>query len=182
MVAPHRSPFEDADRSAIALAAGLLLLLLGWMGATYARMPISMASHFDLTGSPDGWMRRGPFYLLFATTIVGMNLLFLAVARWAPRLGDAALNIPNKDYWLSSPERRAVAYARMARTLAWASAYMNGVFLYAYAAIVRENLGPAPYLPLRGWDLPILLGGTALFLIAVRIAAKRLFALPYEPV
>jgi XapX domain-containing protein len=73
-----------------------------WAGT---QLPDQVASHFNGSGEPNGWMSRSSnqtFMLIF-----GLGFpLFVVVLCYVTRFLPASLiNLPNKDHWLA-PERR----------------------------------------------------------------------------
>jgi len=86
------------------ILAGMLVLFLVSVAATYSLLPERLATHFGASGRPDGWMPRSHYL----TSIPGVGLLVAAglvalfyVLRFLP---VSLLNIPHRDYWLT-PER-----------------------------------------------------------------------------
>ena len=41
----------------------------------WPRMPERMASHFGISGKPDGWMSRKPFFWVYGVTLVVLGVL-----------------------------------------------------------------------------------------------------------
>src|SRR5215510_11384097 len=85
----------------------LLYLVVAICLATSAqKFPEQVATHFNFSGQPDGWMSR-PAYLLF---IAGLSLglpLFIVGSCYVLRfLPPGAINLPHRKVWLA-PERRA---------------------------------------------------------------------------
>ena len=100
----------------LAMKRGVLLLLLGWaifsayVWQSGAHLPERVATHFGVSGQPNGWMTRAEherFTILAGLAIPGFILGVFALIR---TMGDRGLNIPNKTYWLAA-ERRERTYA-----------------------------------------------------------------------
>lgn len=72
----------------------------------HPQLPARMATHFDLSGTVDGWMSRGSFLWSGAALLAVLDGVFVALLIALPRLPDAAINLPHPDYWLA-PEHRA---------------------------------------------------------------------------
>lgn len=86
----------------IAFAAFLLTLMI-----TMPMLPLRMATHFDIAGRPDGWMSRTQ-HLIFMTGFgIGFPAIILGCCWSARYLPNSAINLPHKDYWLSSERRDA---------------------------------------------------------------------------
>ncbi len=128
----------------------LLLLLAALTAAQIAwylpRLPPRVASHFDGSGTPNGWSTPRTFAVTHAF-VFGVLLVTLGGIPFAlPLFPDSSINLPNKDYWLA-PERRA-------RTMATIGAYVQAIAVGALLlvaiviqATVRANLVGSPRLP-----------------------------------
>jgi len=91
----------------IALAVFLVMCLLciGQAVYYYPMLPESVASHFGISGKPDGWSSKSSFIMVpFIITGV-ITVVFLAVAFGLSKIPVSLINLPNKNYWLS-PERK----------------------------------------------------------------------------
>ena len=79
-------------------------IFAGFVYFTSAQLPDRVATHFNASGIPNGWMTRGThieFTLLMGLVIPAFVLALFSLVRRFPGL----MNIPYKDYWLA-PERR----------------------------------------------------------------------------
>ena len=112
------SPFESMDpmqharrsllSTVLALAAAAVFVIV-----TSAGLPEVVASHFDASGVPNGFMPRPAYVAVTLAIVVGVPLLLMLPLYLASSGSGSRLNLPNKGYWLG-PERRAetVAYLR----------------------------------------------------------------------
>ncbi len=84
--------------------AFLLILCVAFILGTAQNLPPVVASHFDLSGTPDATMPRDQFTNLFLAIMVLtsglMALLPMLIAKLPPKM----INIPNRMYWLA-PDR-----------------------------------------------------------------------------
>jgi hypothetical protein len=87
---------------ALVVLYGILAL---FVGMDYGRLPERVATHFDVSGEPNGWASRQAYAALI---LIGAGFTALvtaggfAVARVLP---DSMINLPNKDYWLGEGRR-----------------------------------------------------------------------------
>ena len=81
-------------------------------------LPDRLASHFNASGMPNGWMTKTQFMCLYAVVLFPA----LAIGFWVPnRIANkpvSKLNLPNKEFWLAS-DRRADTFAFFASFFAW---------------------------------------------------------------
>jgi len=123
----------------------LLLAALVLVPFSSLLMPTTVASHFAIDGTANGFMPRNAYLLLMTGLIVGMPLAMVATVGWQAQHGAGSLKLPNKDYWLA-PERRAdtVTYLRvhMARFGSLLIVFLGAV----HGLVVRANLSHPPRL------------------------------------
>jgi len=93
---------------ALALASAVVFILV-----TSVNLPELVASHFDASGVPNGFMPRSTYLTVTLAIVVGVPLLLMLPLYLASSGSGTRLNLPNKEYWLD-PKRRAetVAYLR----------------------------------------------------------------------
>jgi uncharacterized membrane protein len=138
-------------------------------------LPDRMASHFDASGTPNGWMTKPQFFLVFA--IVFLPALFVEywLHRKIAKSPGGKLNLPNKEFWLA-PERSAKTFAYFESFLAWYGCAFLFVVVSAMSLAMQANLDSSPHLATG----PILyvLGGFALYNVVAIAAMFRRFSNP----
>ena len=74
----------------------LYLIFMGYAIISATQLPDQVASHFNLTGQPDGWMSRSEY--LYVTLIFGSGfVLFMITMSLLSRFGpDWITNIPHR--------------------------------------------------------------------------------------
>ena len=82
----------------------LLILSVAFILGTAQNLPPVVASHFDLSGTPDATMPRDQFTNLFLTIMVLTSSLMALLPMLIAKLPPQMINIPNRMYWLS-PDR-----------------------------------------------------------------------------
>jgi len=115
---------------------------------SYQQLPERMASHFNGSGKADGWSSRTEFLLTWVLVIVIVNVWPLIMGPLIRKLPRSMLNLPNKEFWLATPERARyatdVTVAMMCGTLAGA----NLLLLLAYQHTWEYNVQGA-----SGWNI-----------------------------
>lgn len=110
--------------------------------------PATLATHFDFNGQPNGYMNVR-FYAVFGMVVaVCANALMFFIWRMFRReAGLKWANIPNREFWMQTPDRRKKVSVKLRETLEWTGVFFNGVFCGAHALIYafnfqREFAGP----------------------------------------
>jgi uncharacterized membrane protein len=78
----------------VTLAAGALLL------GTTPQLPDRVATHFDWSGNPNGWMDRETYLVFMLGFSVGLPWITFAIMLFQR-------GVRNRDYWLAPPRRDA---------------------------------------------------------------------------
>ena len=97
------------------LLAASALGCAAYIFMTAAQLPDPLASHFALDGQANNHMPRDAYRNL----MTGLTLLIPAIVVvfqvWLPRAFIRFINVPRRDYWLATPERRAQMIAYLER-------------------------------------------------------------------
>jgi uncharacterized membrane protein len=141
-----------------------LLLLFAAVAAfvwgTSEALPALVASHFDASGSANGFMPRATYRRLMLALLVFVPLLVAFLPTALIGKGGRHVSLPNKDYWLA-PERREETIGFI-RTHGQVFAAAIAVFMgYVHWLVVLANRAHPPVL-----STPAMLGGLAVFLVA----------------
>ena len=138
-------------------------------------LPERLASHFNASGMPNGWMSKTQFLWTYAIVLLSALLIEFWVSRTIAGKTDAQLNLPNKEYWLA-PARRAETFAYFERFCAWYGCGFLFVVVFAMGLAMRANFHSPPVLPTG----PILADvvGFVVFNIVAIITILRRFSLP----
>jgi hypothetical protein len=132
-------------RAPLMLLAILLLGTLGLLAFGGARLPDTVATHFNGAGEPDGWMGlrthliwSSIFGLLFPLFPLGFSALCLRLPRqW--------INLPHRDYWLA-PERQGETSRWMVRHMLWLGCVLASLHLGIQGMLLAANLHAPPRL------------------------------------
>jgi hypothetical protein len=140
-------------------------LLRAWR--TYPLLPARVASHFALSGAPDGWMSKRAFAGFQVGVVLLLGAALSAASTRLERRGDAGLNLPHKDYWLA-PERRAGTMAWLRGFFLWFGAGTYAALFDLFRQTDRVNLGLSPGLEHPGLTLACYVGWAVVLIAAVR--------------
>jgi uncharacterized membrane protein len=144
------------------LAGGFVLFVLGTLG----RLPPVVASHFDGSGSPNGWSSRAGYAGLLLLIGAALPLGIVALVSVLTRQGPDRLNIPARSYW-TRPEHAAEAVARVRAYLWWLGCIMTAIAAAIHWSILAAHAHHPPHLSSRGIILVI---GAAMLGLGVWIA------------
>lgn len=125
------------------------LALWSWSGT---QLPASMATHFNGSGVPNGWMSRSDsqtFMLLFGLVF---PLFFIGLCYATRFLPASLVNLPNRQYWLD-PARKNQTSNYLVRHSLWLACLAVGFIMGIEYSLVQANRQTPPHL-----SLPLLLG------------------------
>ena len=87
-------------KALVFIYAFLSVACVAFVWSAAQNLPPVVASHFDLSGTPDATMPRDQFTKLFLAIMVlipsSMALLPVVISKLPPQM----VNIPNRTYWL----------------------------------------------------------------------------------
>jgi serine/threonine-protein kinase len=152
----------------------LLACLFGWLAFSADQLPERVATHFDGSGRPNGWMNRSTHLRFLATLGTGLPLLIVGVCFVLRFLPNRRVNLPNRDYWLAA-ERRAQTFAFLHRHLLWLACLLVGFVIGLHWAILQANRLPSPRLstPLLLAMTGGLLAGIGVWMVTLLLRFRR---------
>lgn len=156
------------------LMVGYVLVMVVSLGAAYALLPQQVAEHFNAAGQPDAWTTRERFVAVMALVCLGLPLLLIGVF-WGVRfLPSQLINIPHREYWLSSERRGRTHDLLLASGLRFV--VLQGTFFVAVLAlvVVANRAAPVQLSPLVWLALAVCLGLVGVWLWSL----WRAFRLP----
>ena len=156
----------------------LLILLLALAAAHISyfapRLPDTVVSHFDASGTPNGWMPRQAFLLLYGVLVLVLCIPFLLLGPLIKVIPDRLVNLPNKQYWLE-PSRRAETYAYLQQWGYWFCDVLLAFLISTMHLAIRANLQPDHRLSPMLWFFMIGFVCTAIGMtVALFMRFKRL--------
>lgn len=134
------------------LAGGLVVLVLATLGS----LPPVVASHFDSSGTPNGWSTRTGYAALLIVVGALLPLGVVATVGALTRSGPERLNIPSRNFW-RRPEHAAEAVRRVRAYVWWLACVMAGTALAVHSMVRRANALQPPRLSTPA--IVVLLGG-----------------------
>jgi len=121
------------------LVLGLLYLcFFGYLAWSSSHLPDRVATHFDGSGRPDGWMSRTAHLRFMGVFGLAFPLFVPALVFISRFLPDQLYNLPHRDYWLA-PARRAETMAYLFRHALWFSPMALGFAIGIHASIIYAN-------------------------------------------
>ena len=132
-------------------------------------MPERVATHFNGSGEPNGWMSRSAnqmFMLAFGLAFPLFVVLLCYLTRFLP---SGLVNIPRRDYWLA-PERRNETSDYLVRHSLWFACLAVCFVIGIQYSIVQANRLTPPHL-----STPILLSVAGSFLAGTAVWVVVLF-------
>ena len=129
-----------AIRGPLLLTLGISVALILRVALAWSELPENMASHFGAGGRPNDYMPKVPFFWFLAVSAGGSIALVFAAATTLKRLPKRWINIPNREYWLATDERREVAMNRIAAPMAWIGLLTAALLAVAVEFTIRANL------------------------------------------
>lgn len=157
----------------------LLVLLyacfLGYWAWAGTQLPERVATHFNGSGEPNGWMSSSGnqiFILIFGFVFPLFIIGLCFAARFLPAF---LVNIPNRQYWLA-PERKIETLGYFGRHSLWLACLMVGFVIGIQYSIVQANREIPPHLAtsvLLQVMVPFLLGTVIWLVILLRHFRKR---------
>ncbi|MEM8610294.1 MAG: DUF1648 domain-containing protein [Myxococcota bacterium] len=134
-----------AVRWPLLLTVGIVLAL-GWrVVSVWSSLPDTVASHFAATGEPNAFMGKAGFFWVMGLVGGGTVALLFALPLFLRRLPSSMLNVPNRDYWLATDERRQEALDKLAGFLGWMSMATAALLAVATDLAIRANLDGKPF-------------------------------------
>jgi uncharacterized membrane protein len=151
------------------------ILLAGYvvfLACTVSALPQQMATHFDASGHPNGWMSRSSAVIFQGA--VGLILpLLIAVGFFTIRfVPTQRINVPRRDFWFA-PERRGETCRYLSQQgflLASLLVMLQGIVWYQ---LIESNAKSIPQLSASGFL--VALGILAVAMIAWVISFFRHF-------
>jgi len=124
----------------------LVLIALAQAGYNFPLLPDRLASHFNASGIPNGWMSKPTFFAVYAAMIlIAAALEFLAPLS-ITRTPNPRLNLPHKGYWLA-PVRRGETFAYFEKFFGWYGCAVLLLEILAMGLAIQANFSSPPQLP-----------------------------------
>ncbi|MEW6052050.1 MAG: hypothetical protein AB1644_13435 [Candidatus Zixiibacteriota bacterium] len=115
------------------------LAILLWQGIeAYPKLPDPMPCSFESSGEPRDFTPKRNFFVLWSMVIITMNVIVMIVP-WLGRIKPTLVNVPNKEYWLSTPERKSRFVDRLTVFALTLGILLNGLFILIFETIASAG-------------------------------------------
>ncbi len=152
----------------------LFLLLLAILALMSPVLPDPMATHFDFAGKPNGWQDKSAYLSTMLTIGLVTNAIFLSTAYFMRFIPGSMINLPRKDFWFSTPERKARAMEKLKLVMGVPGVMVNFILCLAQQAVYQAN-APKPLFALPEGFLPLFIGLILLLSFALVLFMIRFF-------
>ena len=130
-----------------AFLLGLLYLcFFGSLPYASAHLPAQVATHFNASGQPNGWMNRDSHLWHIMEFGIIFPWLVPAIFYFSRFLPDRLYHISNHDYWFA-PTRRSETLAYLFRHSLWFASLALGFVIGIHISTIHANLGQAQLSP-----------------------------------
>lgn len=103
-------------------------------------LPPTMAVKFNQAGAPVEMMDRVKFIVMATSTSFLLPTFVVALVGVLPRIApNANLNVPDKEYWTASTERREALMNRMLSFGLWLGCLIQVILCAVWISIARAN-------------------------------------------
>jgi hypothetical protein len=133
------------------------LVVLGLIWMTGDTLPSHVASHFDASGTPDGWMSRNTYLGWMSGVAIGVSGVFVSIFLGIRFLPPSTINLPRREYWLA-PERSASTMAFLMRAGIWLACISLWLLLGVHLFVLSANSSEPVHLSAAIWLLAPLFG------------------------
>jgi hypothetical protein len=168
---------EVAEMKAVVIPLLVLILVAGMAIAQRAyyipRLPPQVAVHIGPSGTVDRWETKEEFvdgtsraWLAMPAIFAGLGLLAVLSVRFLPA---QLVNVPNKAYWLASPQRRREAALIVLNFFLWLLA--GGV---ALGVAITQTMIQATFSGQDWITLPVVIGFIVFLVVRIALLLIRL--------
>jgi uncharacterized membrane protein len=133
-----------------------LLFSAATFAYNYGKLPDRVASHFNAPGHPDGWSTKLQFISASLAVLALVTLTALPISLLAYFAPSTLINLPNKEYWLTS-EREAETRRTVAQWGLWFTAATLWLLALLFHQAVAASFRVPPRLESMWWLLAVYL-------------------------
>jgi hypothetical protein len=149
----------------------LALVLIGYavfLASTISLLPQRMATHFDASGQPNGWMGRSSAVVFQGIAGLVLPLIITAVFYTIRFLPPQWINLPRRDFWFS-PERREKTCTYLSRQGLWLASLLVGLAAVVWCQLIESNSASIPHLSSSEFLVTIAAFGGAMIVWVITI-------------
>jgi uncharacterized membrane protein len=126
--------------------AAIVAVALAQSIYNFPLLPDRLASHFNASGIPNGWMPKPAFFAIYAVMILIAAIVEFFVPLSIANTSSARINLPHKDYWLA-PAQREGTMAYFKKSFAWFGCALLLLEVLAMGLAIQANFNSPPQLP-----------------------------------
>ncbi len=147
----------------------VFLLVQGYFA--YKQLPDWMATHFDTSWKANAFSSKDAFFKTWYLIIFFTNGLFCLMPFLISRTPKSMINVPNKDYWFSTEERKKECFEKIQAMLFAIAFGMNITMGFVIEIIVRISNGRGA--DFSYWFVLIFAMGIPIFAIGYALLSFR---------
>ena len=155
-------------RVAAVLYPIIALCAAAFVWVTSLRLPPFVASHFDSSGIPNGYMPRRVYVLFMLGFVIGLPVLMVYLTWMRMGRPGTRINLPNREHWMA-PVRREQTIAYLRERVMQFGMLLLAFLCYGHWLVIRANVSHPVFLD-QNWFL----SGLAIFILVMLIWLKRL--------
>lgn len=144
------------------------LASLGFILMSADALPITIASHFNGAGEPNGFMSQTGYLIFMIAFAIGIPTLAVTPVFLEYQPLMQRINIPNKDYWLSE-ERKGLTIQLLKNYMSYFGILFCLFIAYIHWLLLKANTLQPVQLPLREFYL-----GLGLFMLGITVWSLQL--------
>ncbi len=164
----------ELDRTPLMILVVLTVVAAVQFVRYYNLVPATLATHFGITGQPNGWTSKTAFVSIMGGIEAALMVLAFLIARLGARFPTVGINIPNRDYWLE-PARRDETLRFLWNYILWTDALLVTFLIAITEIIFRANIIDTPSLPN---SFPYVVGAFVLVMVWMSLRVLLRFRRP----
>jgi uncharacterized membrane protein len=166
-------PARYPHRVTWSVFALLLLFAILFVTGTASELPLTVASHFDAAGQPNGFMSRSGYIRFVLWVAVGLPVAVVVIL-WAVYSRATDLKMPNREYWLV-PERLDRTRAFLVAHGVWFGSLLVALGCFVHWLELGANRQQPPHLPNQSFAAVLIafLIATAAWIAGLMFAFRR---------
>ena len=127
---------------------------------TSSRLPARVASHFDASGTANGFLSQESYLAFMLVIVVGVPIALYWLPRRLFQLSGTRINVPHAEFWLA-PQRREATIGFLSGRASFFAGLLLVFLCYVHWLVVQANALTPPALS-SAWFIT----GLAVFLLA----------------
>lgn len=114
------------------------ICVVAFILATTGSLPENIASHFNGSGLPNGFMSQKGYLIFMLAFVLGIPSVVVGGISVALRTAQSSINIPNKNFWLSA-ERKQETIEYLNGHIAWLGCIFAIFIAYVHWLLIKAN-------------------------------------------